>query len=159
MGLPSGNATGLVVMNVAVNGKSVKFVAVGIPDGYIRPDPGPGRENEKDDVPPRRADVHAGPDAGSELKRTGEAKVETDPSEPSGVKELEGDWERLAQGPTVRSPFDGIHFKNQPADGSGDHGQSRAGTPWLCRSMTVKQTGPEGGVWTQNRSRRLSGAH
>src|ERR1035437_9341120 len=35
-----------------------------IPDGYVRPDPGPGRENEGDDVRPAGPDVHAGPDAG-----------------------------------------------------------------------------------------------
>ena len=69
MGLPSENATGLVVMNVAVNGKSVKFVAVELQmapfDLTLGPD---GRMKGTISSPQGSLPV--------EFKRTGEAKVE-----------------------------------------------------------------------------------
>ena len=105
MGLPSENKTGLVVMNVVVNGKSVKFVAVEFmmaafdltlgPDGSMKGMiSGPGSQPV-------------------EFKRTGEAKVELIPASPAVSKELEGDWEASIQSPggAVRLAF---HFKNQP---------------------------------------------
>jgi hypothetical protein len=106
MGLPSEKMTGLVVMDVAVNGKSVKFVAV--------------------EIRMAKFDLTLGPDAcmkgtistpqGAlpvEFKRTGEAKVELIAASPAVSKELEGDWEGSLQTPShaFRMVF---HFKNQP---------------------------------------------
>ena len=105
MGLPSEHKTGLVVKDVAVNGKSVKFVAL--------------------ELMSARFDLTLGPDGsmkgtisgrGSQpvaFKRTGEAKVELIPASPAVSKELEGDWEGLLKMPNggFRMVF---HFKNQP---------------------------------------------
>jgi hypothetical protein len=108
MGLPSENMTGLVVNDIAVNDKSVKFVAVefmmakvdltlepdGSMKGTITTPQGPGP-------------------APIEFKRTGEAKVALIPVSPAVSKGLEGDWEGSLQMPNraVRIIF---HFKNQP---------------------------------------------
>ncbi len=105
MGLPSENLTGLVVMDVNINDRSVKFTAVelrmakfdltlgsdGIMKGMISSPQGP--------VP-------------IELRRTGEAKVELIPASPAVSKELEGDWEGSLQAPNqaFRVLF---HFRNQ----------------------------------------------
>ena len=102
MGFPSANKTGLVVKDVVVNGKSVKFVALELmsapfdltlgPDGSLKGTiSGPGSQPV-------------------EFKRTGEAKVELIPASPAVSKELEGDWEGSLNG-TFRMVF---HFKNQP---------------------------------------------
>ena len=105
MGLPSENKTGLVVKDVAVNGNSVKFVAVELmstpfdltlgPDGTM-----------KGTISGRRSQP-------VEFKRTGEAKVELIPACPPVSKELEGDWEGSLAMPNgaFRMVF---HFKNQP---------------------------------------------
>src|ERR1017187_2925543 len=73
MGLPSENATGLVVMNVAVNGKSVKFVAVELQmapfDLTLGSD---GRSKGTISSPQGSLPV--------EFKRTGEAKGELIPA-------------------------------------------------------------------------------
>lgn len=106
MGLPSENISGLVVMDVTVNDKSLNFTAVelqmaklnlilgqdGILKGTISGPQGP--------VP-------------IEFKRTGEAKVELIPASPAVSKELEGDWEGSLQTPNraFRIVF---HFRNQP---------------------------------------------
>ena len=105
MGLPSENKTGLVVKDVAVNGKSVKFVALELmstpfdltlgPDGNMKGTiSGPGSQPV-------------------EFKRTGEAKVELIAASPAVSKELEGDWEGSLKTPggAFRMAF---HFKNQP---------------------------------------------
>jgi hypothetical protein len=105
MSIPSENATGLVVSDVAVNGNSVKFVGVELmmakfdltlgSDGRMK-----GTfTNGQNAVP-------------IELKRTGEARVELIPASPAVSKELEGDWEGSLQtpGPAFRMIF---HFKNQ----------------------------------------------
>ncbi|MFZ2642244.1 MAG: hypothetical protein WA117_14695 [Verrucomicrobiia bacterium] len=105
MGLPSGNKTGLVVKDVAVNGKSVKFVAVELmmapfdltlgPDGSLKGTiSGPGSQSV-------------------EFKRTGEAKVELIPASPAVSKELEGDWEGSLSTPNGAFPVT-FHFRNQP---------------------------------------------
>ena len=105
MGVPSENATGLVVMDVALSGSSVKFVAVEImmakfdltlgEDGSLK-------------------GTISGPQGSLpvEFKRTGEAKVELTPASPAVSKELEGDWEGALQTPgrAVRMIF---HFSNQ----------------------------------------------
>jgi hypothetical protein len=113
MGLPSGNATGLVVMNVAVNGKSVKFVAVEFQmatfDLTLGPD---GRMKGTMSAP--QGPMSTQGSVPVELKRTGEAKVELIPASPAVSKELEGDWEGSLQAPNgVLFPLV-FHFKNQP---------------------------------------------
>ena len=106
MGLPSENATGLVVMDVAVNGKSVKFVAVELRmapfDLTLGSD---GRMKGTFSSPQGSLAV--------EFKRTGEAKVELIPASPAVSKELEGDWEGSIQSPNGPSRMV-FHFKNQP---------------------------------------------
>jgi hypothetical protein len=105
MGVPSANKTDLVVKDVVVNGKSVKFVAAELMmagfDLTLGPDvslkgmiSGPGSQPV-------------------EFKRTGEAKVELVPASPAVSKALEGDWEGSLKTPggPARMVF---HFKNQP---------------------------------------------
>jgi hypothetical protein len=113
MGVPSGNATGMVVMDVAVNGKSVKFVAVEFQmatfDLTLGPD---GRMKGTMSSP--QGPMSAQGSVPVELKRTGEAKVELIPASPAVSKELEGDWEGLLQAPNGMSFPLVFHFKNQP---------------------------------------------
>ena len=113
MGLPSGNATGLVVMNVAVNGKSVKFVAVEFQmatfDLTLGPD---GRMKGTMSAP--QGPMSTQGSVPVELKRTGEAKVELIPRSPAVSKELEGDWEGSLQGPDGALHPLVFHFKNLP---------------------------------------------
>ena len=93
-------------MNVAVNGKSVKFVAVELRmapfDLTLGAD---GRMRGTISSPQGSLPV--------EFKRTGEAKVELIPRSPGVSKELEGDWEGSIESPNgaFRLVF---HFKNQP---------------------------------------------
>ncbi|MFB3825470.1 MAG: hypothetical protein ACE15B_01830 [Bryobacteraceae bacterium] len=106
MGVPSQNATGLVVTDLAVIGDSVKFVGVELmmsrfdltlaPDGTM-----------KGTISSRQGSLPV------EFKRTGEAKVQLIPPSPAVSKELEGDWEGSLQTPnrTLRVIF---HFKNLP---------------------------------------------
>ena len=105
MGLPADNKTGLVVKDVVVNGKSVKFLALELmstpfdltleSDGTLK-----GRTSGS-----RPQSV--------EFKRTGEAKVQLLPTGPAVSKALEGDWEGSIQ--TPGGPFRlAFHFKNQP---------------------------------------------
>jgi hypothetical protein len=105
MGLPSENMTGMVVTDVAVNGKSVKFVAVELMMASFDLTLGP-EGNMKGKVFGHSAHP-------VEFKRTGEAKVELIPASPAVSKELEGDWEASIGPPdsTVQLVF---HFKNQP---------------------------------------------
>jgi len=105
MGVPAANRTGMVVKDVAVNGKSVKFVAVEFmmapfeltlaPDGSMK-----GTISSPGSQP-------------VEFKRTGEAKVELIPASPAVSKELAGDWESslTTPGGAARMVF---HFRNQP---------------------------------------------
>jgi hypothetical protein len=113
MGVPSGNATGMVVMDVAVNGKSVKFVAVELQmatfDLTLGPD---GRMKGTMSSP--QGPMSAQGSVPVELKRTGEAKVELIPASPAVSKELEGDWEGSLQAPNGASFPMVFHFKNQP---------------------------------------------
>jgi hypothetical protein len=105
MGVPSQNMTGMVVKDVAVNGKSVKFVAVELMMASFDLTLGP-EGNMKGTVFGHSAHP-------VEFRRTGEAKVELIPASPAVSKELEGDWEASIQSPggAVRLAF---HFKNQP---------------------------------------------
>ncbi len=109
MGVPAQNATGLVVKDLAVNGKSVRFVAVELQmapfDLILGPD---GRMTGSISSPQGATLV--------EFKRTGEAKVELIQGSPAVSKELEGDWECVLGGPNA--PNGGVrlvfHFKNKP---------------------------------------------
>jgi hypothetical protein len=130
MGVPSENQTGMVVKDVAVNGKSVKFVAADLmmaafdltlePDGSMKGTiSGPGSQPV-------------------EFKRTGEAKVKLPPTSPAVSKALEGDWEGSLKTPngSARLVF---HFKNQPDQtvAATVDDDNRAGMP----VSNVKQTG------------------
>jgi hypothetical protein len=105
MGVPSQNMTGMVVKDVAVNGKSVKFVAVELMMASFDLTLGPEGT--------MKGTVFGHSAHPVEFKRTGEAKVELIPASPAVSKELEGDWEVSIQSPdgAVRLAF---HFKNQP---------------------------------------------
>lgn len=106
MGLPSQSITGLVVMDIKVDGRSVSFVAVELRmakfDLTLDPD---GKMKGTVAAPQGPVPV--------ELKRTGEAKVELIPASPAVSKELEGDWEGSLQTPN-RAFRMVVHFKNQP---------------------------------------------
>ena len=105
MGVPSENMTGMVVTDVAVNGKSVKFVAVELMMASFDLTLGPDG-NMKGTVFGHSAHP-------VEFKRTGEAKVELIPASPAVSKELEGDWE-ASIGPPNGAFQLAFHFKNQP---------------------------------------------
>jgi len=113
MGLPSQNMAGLVVMDVAVNGKSVKFVAVELQMATCDLTLGPDGRMKGTMSAPQGPMSTQGP-MPVELKRAGEAKVELIPVSPAVSKELEGDWEGSLQAPNgVLFPLV-FHFKNQP---------------------------------------------
>src|SRR5512137_1057718 len=107
MGVPSENATGLVVTDVAVSGASVKFVAVEIKmakfDLTLTP-----AATLKGSFTSRFGTVPI------EFKRTGEANVELMAPSPAVSKDLEGDWEgTLAMGGGKGFQVL-VSFKNQP---------------------------------------------
>ncbi len=106
MGVPSENATGLVVGDVAVSGSSVTFVAVELMMSKF--------ELTLDAGGALKGTVMAGPKAMPiEFRRTGEAKVQLMPPSPAVSKELEGDWEgSLAMGNQTMPIV--IHLKNRP---------------------------------------------
>jgi hypothetical protein len=113
MGLPSQNMTGLVVMDVAVNGKSVKFVAVELQMATCDLTLGPDGRMKGTMSAPQGPMSTQGP-MPVELKRTGEAKVELIPRSPAVSKELEGDWEGSLQDPKGALHPLVFHFKNLP---------------------------------------------
>ena len=105
MAIPSQNAYGLYVKDVAVAGKSVKFLAVELmmstfdltlgPDGKLA-----GKVTTRGGLLP------------VEFRRTGEAKVDLPPASPAVSKELEGDWEGTMPTPGGEMSM-AVHFKNQ----------------------------------------------
>jgi len=105
MGLPADNKTGLVVKDLVVNGKSVKFVALELMSTPFELTLGPDGNMKGTISRPGSQPV--------EFKRTGEAKVELIPASPAVSRELEGDWEGSLPMPNgaFRMVF---HFKNQP---------------------------------------------
>ena len=105
MGVPAEAASGLVVMDVVVNGDSVKFVGVELMMSKFNLALGPDG-TMKGTVSTRQGSLPV------EFKRTGEAKVELIPASPAVSKELEGDWEgSLAMpGRTFRMI---VHFRNR----------------------------------------------
>lgn len=105
MGVPSQNATGLVVNDVAVKDTSVTFVAVELGMARFELKLSDGRMTGTCATPQGPMPV--------ELKRTGEAHVELIPPSPAVSTHLEGDWEGSLQ--TPRRAFRIlVHFKNQP---------------------------------------------
>jgi hypothetical protein len=106
MGVPSEKMTGLVVMDIKVNGNSVNFIAVELQMAKLNLTLSPDGSMKGTISSPQ------GP-APIEFKRTGEAKVELIASSPAVSKELEGDWEGLLQTPG-RAFRVVVHFKNQP---------------------------------------------
>ena len=105
MSVPSENATGLAVSDVAVNGNSVKFVGVELMMAKFDLTLGPGGRmtgtltNGQTSTP-------------IGFKRTGEARVELIPPSPAVSNDLEGDWEGSLQTPgrAFRMVF---HFNNR----------------------------------------------
>jgi hypothetical protein len=110
MGVPSENVTGLVVMDVAVDGNSVKFIGVELmmsrfdltltPDGKMK-----------------GTITNAQVFAPIEFTRAGEAHVQRISPSPAVSKELEGDWEGSLDVPGGQGFRILVHFKNQ-ADGT-----------------------------------------
>ena len=108
MGVPSENATGLYVTDLAVSGKSVKFMAVELMMSTVDLTLGPDG---------KLAGTITGQRGGPmpiEFKRTGEAKVALPSASPAVSKELEGDWEGSLQGPNGELLPMVFHFKNLP---------------------------------------------
>jgi len=105
MGLPSENKTGLVVKDLTVDGKSVKFVALELMSARFDLTLEPNGK--------MKGTISGAGAQPVEFKRTGEAKVELMPASPAVSKELEGDWEGSLNSPNgaFRMVF---HFKNQP---------------------------------------------
>jgi len=117
--------TGLVVMDVAVSGPSVSFVAVELrmarfelalgPDGTLK-----GKMSTPEALPVA-------------LKRTGEAKVELLPASPAVSEELEGDWEGSLEIPNRSIRFV-VHFRNQPTGRLPRPSTYPMGIKWACHS-------------------------
>src|SRR5450759_3791404 len=108
MGVPSENAIGLYVKDLAVSGKSVKFMAVELMMSTVDLTLGPDG---------KLAGTITGQRGGPmpiEFKRTGEAKVALPSASPAVSKELEGDWEGSLQGPNGELLPMVFHFKNLP---------------------------------------------
>ncbi len=105
MGVPSQNATGLVVKDLVVSGASVKFMAVEIQmanvDLTLAGDKLAGTmANARGSLP-------------IEFKRAGEAKVQLLATSPAVSKDLEGDWVGTIKTPGPEFEVT-VHFKNQP---------------------------------------------
>jgi hypothetical protein len=108
MGVPSQNATGLVVKDLAVRGNSVKFMAVELQMARLDLVLADGK----------LAGTITGPRGGSipiEFKRTGEANVQLPATSPAVSKDLEGDWTGTLKTPGPELQIE-VHFKNQPDD-------------------------------------------
>jgi hypothetical protein len=105
MGVPAQNVTGLVVKDLAVDGNSVKFIAVELQMAKLDLTLADGR----------LAGTIAGPRESLpiEFKRTGEANVQLPPASPAVSKDLEGDWAGTLKTPGPELEI-AVHFKNQP---------------------------------------------
>ena len=105
MGMPAPNATGLVVKDLAVNGNSVKFMAVELQMAKLDLTLADGK----------LAGTITGP-GGSlpiQFKRTGEANVQLPAASQAVSKDLEGDWAGTLKTPGPELQI-AVHFKNQP---------------------------------------------
>jgi hypothetical protein len=106
MGMPAENITGLVVKDLAVNGKSVKFMAVEMMMSMVDLKLGEYGKLTGTIANPRSS-------LPIEFHRTGEAKVQLPPTSPAVSKELEGDWAGALKTPGSELEVT-IHFKNLP---------------------------------------------
>jgi hypothetical protein len=105
MGMPASNETGLVVKDLAVNGNSVKFMAVELQMAKLDLTLADGN----------LVGTITGP-GGSlpiQFKRTGEANVQLPAASPAVSKDLEGDWAGILETPGPELQI-AVHFKNQP---------------------------------------------
>ena len=105
MGSPPQNVTGLVVKDLAVNGNSVKFMAVELQMAKLDLTLADGKlagtiTGPRDSLP-------------IEFKRTGEAHVQLPAASPAVSKDLEGDWVGTLKTPGPELQI-AVHFKNQP---------------------------------------------
>jgi hypothetical protein len=104
MGVPAENLTGLVVKDVAINGNSVKFMAVELQMATLDLTLADGKLSG--------TISSAWGSLPIEFKRTGEAKVELPAASPAVSKELEGDWAGTLKTPGPELEI-AVHFKNQ----------------------------------------------
>jgi hypothetical protein len=134
MGLPP-RASGLIVTDLAVDDRSVKFTALEMM--MTRFDLVLNAGGSLRGAYTRRM----GGGSSVEFKRTGEAKVELPPPIPAVSQELEGDWEgSLAIGP---GPFRILfHFRNQPDKTAKATIDTPASNGFGMPLDSVKQTGP-----------------
>ena len=105
MGMPAQNATGLVVKDLAVNGNSVKLMAVELQMAKLDLTLGEGKLAGT--IASARGSLPI------EFKRTGEAKVQLAAASPAVSKGLEGDWAGTLKTPGPELEI-AVHFKNQP---------------------------------------------
>jgi hypothetical protein len=105
MGIPEENVTGLVVQDVSVKDKTVKFLAVELMMHTFDLTLGPEGTLKGTVSGPTQQTV--------EFKRTGEAKVELIPDSPAVSEQLEGVWEGMIQTPGREIPMT-FYLKNQP---------------------------------------------
>jgi hypothetical protein len=106
MGIPAEHMTGLVVKDLVVNGKSVKFMAVELMMAIVDLKLGDEGKLTGTIANPRSS-------LPIEFRRTGDAKVQLPPTSPSVSKELEGDWAGALKTPGSELEVT-IHFKNLP---------------------------------------------
>jgi hypothetical protein len=106
MGVPSQNATGLVVKDLVVDGNSVKFMAVELQMAKLDLTLADGK----------LTGTLAGARGSQpiEFKRTGDAHVQLPPASPAVSKDLEGDWTGTMQSPGGENLEITLHFRNQP---------------------------------------------
>jgi hypothetical protein len=99
------NATGLVVKDLAVEGSSVKFMAVEIQMAKVDLTLADGKLSGT--IATARGPLPV------EFKRTGDAKVQLPAASPAVSKDLEGDWIGTVKTPGPELEIT-VHFKNQP---------------------------------------------
>jgi hypothetical protein len=105
MGVPSQNATGLVVKDLVVTGTSVKFMAVELRMAKLDLTLGDGKLGGTLTSPGGSLPI--------QFNRTGEANVQLPAASPAVSKDLEGDWAGIMKTPGPELEI-AVHFKNQP---------------------------------------------
>lgn len=108
MGVPAQNVTGLVVKDLAVSGKSVKFMAVELMMSTVDLTLGADGKLTGTITNPRTSPLPIS------FERKGEAKLELPASSPAVSKDLEGEWGGALQAPDGNQMQVTIRFKNQP---------------------------------------------